>query len=198
MDQVAPFLVSRICTHPSLLVESCRFLSVSPEDFISVTLNRTLPQLFASCETKVLDEISNETGKTLASLFINHSYAILAHVFCLQGPGQTHKVLLFILNILKEAAGDVAIDMTSVVRSCIVPLLAELVIVLGDDDLDRAETVGIPNRFFTHVLTLWSGYTCAQKGRAVVGFASVWFTRVTSAEHWSFLEALHAWSDLAA
>ncbi|KAH7931163.1 hypothetical protein BV22DRAFT_1052917 [Leucogyrophana mollusca] len=59
---------------------------------------------------------------------------ILAHVFQLHGPGQPNISLQFILKVLDNKT----IDIQSVIKSCVVPLLAELVVVLGDENDDVA------------------------------------------------------------
>ncbi|KAG0703892.1 hypothetical protein DFH29DRAFT_981716 [Suillus ampliporus] len=138
ISQVASFVVSRKCTNPTLIFETCRFLSVHPTDFISVTLSKTLPHLFANSEGKVLEDISKELGKTTPSLFLNHSHEILAHVYQQHGPAQTTRSLTFITNILSDAAAVGNIDIQSIVKSCVVPLLANLVVVLGDENEERA------------------------------------------------------------
>lgn len=141
MHQVAPFVVSNICQHPTLLLETCRFLSSTPSDFLSVTLPHTLPQLFGNCNRDALERISKELGKKLSSMFLNSSAEILGHVFMLLYPGQTDKALTFILYILTEAANNAKIAIGSVVKSCIVPLLANLVIAMGAEDATESETV---------------------------------------------------------
>ncbi|KAH9948812.1 hypothetical protein B0H21DRAFT_777700 [Amylocystis lapponica] len=139
LDQIAPFLVTRLCTQPTLLVECCRFIIITPSDFIRFTLPRTLPQLFASCDAKVLEAVTVQTGEKPHALFIKESHTILAYALLLPKPGQTNKVLNFVLSILKQAAGDAPIEISSVVRSCIVPLLTELVIAMGEDEPAEAE-----------------------------------------------------------
>ncbi|KZT05577.1 uncharacterized protein LAESUDRAFT_655532 [Laetiporus sulphureus 93-53] len=139
MDQVAPYLVSRLYTQPNLLVETCRLFAVSPVDFLSITLHRTMPQLFATRNVKVLDTISRELDESTSQLFMKHSHHILAYVFRLPAPGETNKALSFILDMLRTSAQR-DIDITSVIRSCIVPLLAELVVVMGDEDPDQVDT----------------------------------------------------------
>jgi serine/threonine-protein kinase ATR len=142
MHEVAPFVVSRMCTHPGLLRETCSFLSKDPADLISVTLPRTLPQLFATCELRVLREIAKDLGTKLSYLFLNHSHQILAHLFLLQGPGQTNRALSFVIKHLVEDTGhNGKIDTHSIIHSCLVPLLVELVIVMGSEDKEQAEMV---------------------------------------------------------
>ncbi|KAI6100243.1 hypothetical protein F5141DRAFT_1009738 [Pisolithus sp. B1] len=135
-SRVAPHVVLRKCTRPTLLAETCQFLSVRPRDFLSVTLPWTLPFVFANCDNKVLEEISTELEKTPASFFLSHSHDILSFVFRLQGPGETRKALTFIVNVV--APESTMVDIKSIVGSCLVPLLAELVMVLGDENEEHA------------------------------------------------------------
>lgn len=134
--RVAPHIVLRKCTRPTLLAETCQFLSVRPRDFLSVTLPWTLPFVFANCDNRVLEEISTELEKTPASFFISHSHDILSFVFRLQGPGETRKALIFIVNVV--APESTMVDIKSIVGSCLVALLAELVVVLGDENEEHA------------------------------------------------------------
>ncbi|KAJ6515319.1 hypothetical protein C8R45DRAFT_1139488, partial [Mycena sanguinolenta] len=139
-DQIAPFLVLRMCTQPELLVESCRIMHVSPEDFVSTTLPRTLPHLFAACEVRVIEAIGKALNSKPSTLLLNHSADILAHLFLLRGPGQTNKAMACLLNVLMDSANRKSIDTLSVVKSSIVQLIAQLVIVMGDEDPNTANS----------------------------------------------------------
>ncbi|KAJ7506601.1 hypothetical protein B0H11DRAFT_1706690 [Mycena galericulata] len=139
-DQIAPFLVLRMCTQPELLVEACRLMYVLPEDFISTTLARTLPHIFAACEVRVIEAIGKALNAKPSTLLLNHSADILAHLFLLRGPGQTNQALSCLLNVLMDSANQKGIDTHSVVKSSIVQLLAQLVIVMGDEDPDIADS----------------------------------------------------------
>lgn len=141
LSQVAPQIVSCMCSQPSMLTETCHFLSVASSDFISATLHHTLPPLFASCDNKVLEQVAHCTSTKVSSLFLNNSHDILAHIFLLKGPTQTNMALLFILTLLRKAADNESIDMQSVVKSCLVPLLAQLVVGMGDENPMRTELV---------------------------------------------------------
>lgn len=114
-----------------------------PTDFISSTLPRTLPQLFANCEQKALEKISKDLQVKLATLFINRSHDILAFVFLLDNDASTNKAVSFILRILSQAADNADIRVHSVIKSCVVPLLAKLVNSLGDEDESKVVAVRI-------------------------------------------------------
>src|SRR5882762_90899 len=141
LSQVSPHLVSSMCVQPSMLTEACHFLSILAPDFISATLHHTLPSLFANCDIKVLEQVATNISDKVSSLFLNRSHVILAHIFLLKGPGQTDKALSFILQLLRSAADTASIDIQSVIKSCMVPLLANLVVGMGNEDSGKAEQV---------------------------------------------------------
>jgi serine/threonine-protein kinase ATR len=116
---------------------------VHPTDFISVTLSKTLPFLFANSEAKVIEEISEDVGETISSLFMTHSHQILAHVFQQQGPAQTTGSLTFIRNIISRGAEPKrdTLSIKGMVQSCVVALLADLVVILGHENEERASLV---------------------------------------------------------
>ncbi|KAL5508165.1 hypothetical protein ACEPAH_5783 [Sanghuangporus vaninii] len=138
LEQISTFVVSTMPLRPNAMLETCRFLSLSPSDFLSVTLPYTLPRLFGTCNSSALEHIHKELGKSVSTLFLNASADILAHVFLLKNPDDTDKALSFILSTLSEAANRAKIGLGNVVKSCIVPLLGKLVVKLGDEDREVA------------------------------------------------------------
>ena len=54
IDQITPLIISLFSSQPDLLGEASRVMSIAPIDFIGITLPHTLPELFASCDQKVL------------------------------------------------------------------------------------------------------------------------------------------------
>ncbi|KAH8118429.1 hypothetical protein DFH11DRAFT_1686601 [Phellopilus nigrolimitatus] len=139
MEQISTYVVSVMPRQPNALLETCRFLSLSPNDFLSVTLPHTLPQLFATCNSSSLESIHKELGKSVSSLFLNASADVLAHVFLLKRVEETDQALMFILQTLSEAANNTKIGLSNIVKSCIIPLLGKLVITMGDENREVAE-----------------------------------------------------------
>ncbi|KAJ6615603.1 hypothetical protein B0H10DRAFT_2220252 [Mycena sp. CBHHK59/15] len=139
-DQIAPFLISRMCTQPGLLMEACRIMHIAPEDFIATSLHRTLPPLLASCDVKVIEAIGKALNTKPSTLLLNNAAEILSHVFLLRGPGQTNKAVSCLLEVLMDSAKKEKIDTYSVVKSTIVQLIAQLVIVMGDENPDVADS----------------------------------------------------------
>ena len=141
-DQIAPFIIKRLHQQPDLLGQACQVMSIAPADFITITLPRTLPELFATCDQKFLDAITKTLSTKASTLLLKHSHSILAHIFLLPGQSATTKALKFVIKVLTDATSS-TIDIQSVVKSCVVPLLAELVVVLGDENRDVAQQAGI-------------------------------------------------------
>lgn len=133
LDQVAPFLVSKISSLPSLLLETCKLMSMTPGDFITVTAPRTLPQLFASCDAKAIEAVSREVGQKASALFLAHSHGILAYIFMLPKPAET-KAISFVLKVLADASQSESIDLQMIVKVALVKILAELVVAMGDEN----------------------------------------------------------------
>ena len=139
LDKIAPLLVSRMCIQPALLQETCRLISVAPAEFVTINLRRTLPHLFGNCELKVLEMIARDLSKIPSTLFLDYSPNILAHIFRLE-TSQTNKALAFVAKVLSDAADRGSINIATVVKSSGLPLLAELVVGMGDEGA-RADTV---------------------------------------------------------
>lgn len=134
-----------------MLKEACSFMSIGPQEFIAGNLRRVLPGLFVDAQAKVLHAIAQEVGEKVSILFLRHSHEILASVLRIQAPVQSAKAIQCIVSILREAAKDKqdSIDIAFIIRAYIVELLAELVVVLGDDNPDE---VGAVSRLFVVVL----------------------------------------------
>jgi serine/threonine-protein kinase ATR len=165
MDQIAPFIITRFSSQPDLLGEACRVMSIAPIDFIGITLPRTLPELFASCDQRVLELIAKELSTKASSLLLKHSHGILAHIF-LSNQATTTKALNFVIKVLTDATSSV-IDIQSVVKSCVVPLLAELVIVMGDERPEVAQNVCASTIIRTNSLVnKLLGSCCLEESRA--------------------------------
>jgi serine/threonine-protein kinase ATR len=150
LDRIAPYLVARIKTHPASLVETCAFMSTPVPAFIAVTLNFTLPPLFADREREILDALAREVGKKVYELFFSHASKILAHIFMLSKPGKTTAAINFIVELLTTATdthGTNDVSAQSVVRTQIVDVISEIVMKMGGDDPIAIQLVN-----FTHFM----------------------------------------------
>ena len=145
MDRIAPLLVSRIHLDPTFLAEFCRLASMSPANFVEITLSSTLPKVFGQCEKDVLAKIAETVNVKASRMFLDHSDGILAFIFRFERREDREKALSFILWTLKEEngslSGDRATDIQTIVKSGLVKLLAELVIGLGDENTSVSRSV---------------------------------------------------------
>ncbi|KAE9410202.1 hypothetical protein BT96DRAFT_913020 [Gymnopus androsaceus JB14] len=136
MAKIAPFLVARMCSEPAILSETCRLMCISISDFLRTTMSKTLPSLFANQEYAVLEAIGKEVNHRPSTLFLHHCHEVLAHVFLLDSAKRTQVGLNSIASLLSSAASSggqkTNVDIQGVVKSCLIPLLAELVTSLGD------------------------------------------------------------------
>ncbi|PCH40938.1 hypothetical protein WOLCODRAFT_69995 [Wolfiporia cocos MD-104 SS10] len=137
MDDVAPYLVSRLQSQPNLLREACGFFSKEPYDFVSINLHCILPKLFITCDAAALHAVADILDRTASHLFIEYAHNVLALTFRLREPGQTDKTIRFIQELLEQTAGC-RVETSRFVGGYIVPLLAELVMFLGHEDPDEA------------------------------------------------------------
>ncbi len=127
-----------------ILSAACRLMSISTMDFLSTTLAKTLPSLFADREQAVLEAMAKELNQRPADLFLKHSPEVLAHIFRMDRG--TQEGLDFITKMLTSAVSASAkkVDVQSVVKSYLVPLLADLVTSLGDRNEREVENVCAP------------------------------------------------------
>lgn len=155
-----------MCSHPALLEETCRAIAILPSQFIRSNLPRILPQLFANCEKAVLETISKELGTKLSILFVSHSHKILAYVFLQRD--QTRKALQFILKTLEMASQGASIDAVSVIKSCLIPLLTELVIKLGYDNSNNVNILShLSDSRYLILCNHFTGQACTSGSTAV-------------------------------
>ena len=163
-------IVPNIHLRPNLWLEFCHFIALAPADFLSIALPHVLPHLFATCNQMVLIKLEKELDRKVYSLLINEAPQILAHVLMLSDSSEITRALQFILGTLTEAANNVEIKISNFVKSCLVPLLSNLVIAMGDEDRSRANLVWI--------LTLICEYYVPYKRILRVAVPLKWFMNI--------------------
>jgi serine/threonine-protein kinase ATR len=142
MSQISVFAVSRMISQPSLLTQLSRFVSMDSPELVRHTLSDTLPYLFVNRNDRVLDAIGAELGEKVSTLLMEHSSDILARVFLLPNDADTSITLTFIVKTLNDdTKGNSDIQVKNIVQTCYIPLLAELVIVMGEEGGARTGNV---------------------------------------------------------
>ncbi len=138
IGEIARYLITHWLHQPALLLETCRLISQEPAEFISGTLIHTLPLLFASCNSVVVDKIAQSLGLFPSKLFLDFSKEILTQVFLLPEKTQTDNALAFILQIMPTPG---SINAQTLVRSCTAELLGTFVFLLGSEDPKKVNEV---------------------------------------------------------
>lgn len=141
MARISTFVVTRAPEQPNILIETCRFLALSPPDFLSMTLVHTLPVLFGLQNLVALNSISKKLGKSKTSLFLVASSEILSHIFLLKNQEETESALSFVLETLGETVNKSNVSLHNIIRSCIIPLLGRLVVATGSDNQEFSQNV---------------------------------------------------------
>lgn len=134
MGQIVDFTMSRVTSDPALLVELCRFLSLGIPEFIRHTLSETLPKFIIQRNRPVLDCIKNALGERISALVFGLAAELLARIFLLRDSTAIDDALTFTLDLLNENTGQQRVTLESLILSCDVPLLTELVIALHSED----------------------------------------------------------------
>lgn len=137
------FVAANICSSPALITELSRFIGRTPHELLTFTLSHTLPSLVATCSKDEVVTIAQMVGRPPAPLIMEKSTDILKCIFLLPDDGDTDEALHFITQIIEDAASAHAgsVGTQALVKSCIAGLLAELVMVLGDEDPKVAKSV---------------------------------------------------------
>ncbi|KZW04164.1 hypothetical protein EXIGLDRAFT_758462 [Exidia glandulosa HHB12029] len=132
MPEISRLVVGKLTTSPATLIEFCRIASTSPMDFITQTLHHTLPVIVHQRDAATLARISQETSRSMPALLLGDSHlsVILRMAFM---SNDSDEVLEFIIvQLTKDAHGGETVRGETLVRSCILPLICELVCCLGD------------------------------------------------------------------
>ncbi|KAF7294192.1 hypothetical protein HMN09_01147600 [Mycena chlorophos] len=137
-DLIAPYLVLRLCSQQELIVEACKLMHTRPHDFIEVTLGKTMPSVLAQCDVRVIEAIAQILHVKPSVFLLRHKAEILSHLFLLPEKGHTERSLGCLLGVLRDSAGQAEIGLHIVVKSSIVELIAQLVIVLGHEDKSKS------------------------------------------------------------
>ncbi|KAI0271954.1 hypothetical protein BGY98DRAFT_1091035 [Russula aff. rugulosa BPL654] len=142
IDEISRYLIAQWPHQPGLLLETCRFVSQEPSEFISGTLVHTLPPLFANRNKVMIEKIAQNLGSTPSTLFLDFSKDVLTQVFLLPDQVQTDNALDFILQLMPTPSGG-SINAQTLARSCIIELLGTFAFMLGSEDSKKVQEVSL-------------------------------------------------------
>jgi UME (NUC010) domain len=146
LPEIIRYVTANVCSTPSLLSELGRFLSRDPSELLSFTLTHSLPSLVVTCSKDEIHAIARLVGRPVAALLVDKTADILKTIYLLPDDADMEQGLAFLTQMVAQAVGAKAdsVGTQALVNSCIAGLLAELVMVLGDENEKTAKSVGFP------------------------------------------------------
>jgi serine/threonine-protein kinase ATR len=112
-----------------------RLIERTRQNFFETTVRYTLPALVVECDKATLDLLAAIVKQPLGVLLVDHSHLVLAKVF--MSPSKTDAALAFLVGVLQSLTrghGDREVSAPSVITTCVIHFLVELVIELGSLD----------------------------------------------------------------
>lgn len=134
-ERISVLLASHLVSSPDIVAEMMRLIERTRQNFFETTVRYTLPSLVVNREKETLDLLAGIVKQPLGVLLVDHSHLILAKIF--MTPAQTESALSFLVGVLQSLTrghGDREVTAASVITTCIIHFLVELVIELGSRD----------------------------------------------------------------
>ncbi|KAH7105864.1 hypothetical protein BKA62DRAFT_809018 [Auriculariales sp. MPI-PUGE-AT-0066] len=131
LADLACFAASTLIISPVPLHELCRLLGLTPRDFFLQTLQHTLPSFTVQQQDIVLARIAEQVGSNVTTLLVKNAAAVLAQTFLSK---DSEKIFAFVQHEVEKGSGK-KVEAQSIVHSCLLLLVCELVSLLGDTEL---------------------------------------------------------------
>jgi hypothetical protein len=127
------------------LNDLCLLIGLPPSGLLKQTARETLPVLIQQRNLKVLErvafQIADMGSQSLGAVLFNHMNYILAHILLMPDPVDYNQSEQFLLTTLSNETGGRHVKMEALVKSCQVSLIADMMLVMGDEDPERAKLV---------------------------------------------------------
>ncbi|KAG8930738.1 serine/threonine-protein kinase M1 [Tulasnella sp. 417] len=136
LQSISCFVTARICSGPSHLQETCRFLGRSIPDFLAISQIHTLPELVATKNREAIAAMAVHMDKSVGALLLPLSSKILAHVLMLPGEDESSSALAFFAAAVVEGSHE-AIGLDMLLNSHRMEIISELVTSMGEDEQSR-------------------------------------------------------------
>ncbi|KAG9049511.1 serine/threonine-protein kinase M1 [Tulasnella sp. UAMH 9824] len=142
LQSVSRFVTARICSGPSHLQETCRFLGRSIPDFLAISQMHTLPDLVATKNREAITAMAVHMDKSVGTLLLPLSSKILAHVLMLQRDDESSSALDFFAAAVVEGSHE-AIGLDMLLNSHRMEIISELVTSMGEDEQSRKALIAL-------------------------------------------------------
>ncbi|EIW68190.1 hypothetical protein TREMEDRAFT_32442 [Tremella mesenterica DSM 1558] len=134
LDQISLQLAQNLVSCPDFVSETMHFIGFSRQNFFETTLRFTVPSLVLTCSKKELETLSSIVQEGLGVILLDNIAEILAKLFL--DPKRTDGSLTFLVDLLRNLTRHKAMDLSvsSLMSTCIVPLICAMVVELGNED----------------------------------------------------------------
>ncbi|ELU38352.1 phosphatidylinositol 3- and 4-kinase, putative [Rhizoctonia solani AG-1 IA] len=145
--QITPLVVEKLSTSSDVLPDVCRLLTVSPRDFLTYTRAPALAAAIKSCNKAVIDVIAGYVEQNTGALLLENAQEYLTEILLVGSESSIRKSMSFlcrdVLNEIIQRRTRKNDEMTEarLLGSCGAPLIGELVIQLGSEDIERRDKV---------------------------------------------------------
>ncbi|KIO32842.1 hypothetical protein M407DRAFT_66218 [Tulasnella calospora MUT 4182] len=142
LQHISCFVTARICSGPSHLQETCRFLGRSIPDFLAISQMHTLPELVATKNREAIAAMAVHMDKSVGTLLLPLSSKILAHVLMLPRDDESSSALDFFAAAVVEGSHE-AIGLDMLLNSHRMEIISELVTSMGEDEQSRKAIIAL-------------------------------------------------------
>ncbi|TPX33900.1 hypothetical protein SmJEL517_g03296 [Synchytrium microbalum] len=133
LPKLALRIAQLIKAQPRIGYEACLVFASSEKDFFQKMIPQLLPQLVLANDVDTMTHIAKILDKEVFIMCVNETHHILAHMFLNHSESSVvQRSLDWFLDMLRAGLGDVQITLESLMRSCLLALVAELVVECGD------------------------------------------------------------------
>lgn len=130
LESISAHLVEHLTSAPDILLEMLRLIGdMRQRDFLSMTLQYTVPHLIALRKETTLKIVASAIGKDVPTMCFQQAPAVLKHFLMFDTAQRDAGIKLFLG--LVRGNGGAMIDMSSIFKSYLVQILTHLVIQLG-------------------------------------------------------------------
>ena len=141
LRHIALSLLASSSQHHSTLNETCRLLMTTPVNLLTNTLAQTLPVVFSNCDDHSLDRLEAVLGRSTPDIFSDYVTEVLVAIYLREGDS-TDDALRFLQDRINRQT-HYEFNVVHALKDYTWKILAELVIVMGHESLDRANLVSL-------------------------------------------------------
>ncbi|KAG8747053.1 serine/threonine-protein kinase M1 [Ceratobasidium sp. 414] len=142
---ITPLIVDKLLTSPGILSDVCQVLAVTPRDFLTYTKVPALLAAIKSSNRAVIEALAGHIERNPGALLLDNAEEYLPEILFMEDEAAARKAMSWLCRnaldeYLRRRTGKAG-QMTEsrLLKTCVAPLLGELVMRLGSEDEKRRE-----------------------------------------------------------